>query len=55
MDAYLALVCGAVFTSYGGLLVAGEGEPSWLVVGILPGGLLLFGIGILGALIPGYL
>lgn len=51
----LALVSGIVFLIYAARQLSLAGEPSWLAVVILPGGLMLTLIGVLGVLIPGYL
>ena len=51
----LSLLCGLVFLLFGARLLVAEEGASWLVVVILPGGLLLTLIGLLGVLIPNYL
>lgn len=55
MIAWLLTISGAVFVAYGGRAVAGAPEPSWPGALILPGGLLVLGLGALGLLIPGFL
>ncbi len=55
MTAWLLTFSGVAFVAYGGRAVAGEREPSWAGALILPGGILVLGLGALGLVIPGFL
>ena len=55
MEAWILLVSGSSFVAFGGSQLAGSEQPSWISVPILPGGLVMVGLGLLGLLVPGFL
>ncbi len=54
MNAWLLTLIGVLATGYGGRALAAAEEPSWLGAAILPAGLVVLGLGLVGLLVPGF-
>lgn len=55
MVSWFLVVAGSGFAAVGTRALAAAEESSWVGAIILPGGLIVLGLGVLGVLIPGFL
>ena len=55
MVPWFLVIAGLAFAAVGVRALAAVEESSWVGAVILPGGLMVLGLGVLGVLIPGFL